>query len=229
VGDDGTVRTEAEGETVGEARYNALRALRDERPDLAEADVDFEVLSEGRRTMLGRVTEPARVVATVRGPGPEVGATPASPGGAALAEALRAILEGLGVQGRAEVRDDGEGGLTAVVTGTSAGRLVGRGGEVIDAAQFLLAQIASRAEGGERRRVVLDADGYRARRTAELERLAARAAAEVLRSGDEIELDPMSPQDRRVVHLALADRPDVATRSEGEEGRRRVIVEPVED
>src|SRR5215470_4247507 len=177
------MRTEAEGETLGEARFNALRALRDAKPDLAETDVDFEVLSEGRRTMLGRVTEPARVAASVRGE-PSGGPPPGSPGGAALAEALRAILEGLGVQGRAEVRDDGEGGITALVTGTSAGRLVGRGGEVIDAAQFLLSQIASRAEGGERRRVVLDADGYRARRTAELERLAERAAAEVLRSGD---------------------------------------------
>src|SRR5262249_61211170 len=105
------MRTEAEGETLGEARFNALRALRDEKPDLAEADVDFEVLSEGRRTMLGRVTEPARVAASVRGE-PSGAAAPGSPGGAALAEALRAILEGLGVQGRAEAEDEGERGTT---------------------------------------------------------------------------------------------------------------------
>jgi spoIIIJ-associated protein len=94
--------------------------------------------------------------------------------------------------------------------------------------QYIGAHVVSRAEGGGRRRVSVDADGYRARRVGELERLAARAAAEALRDGDEIELDPMSPQDRRIVHLALAEHPGVVTRSEGDEPRRRVIVEPAE-
>ena len=67
-------------------------------------------------------------------------------------------------------------------------------------------QIASRAEGGSRRRVSLDADGYRARRAAALEDLADRAAREAVEYGEEIELDPMTPHDRRIVHMALKDR-----------------------
>ena len=104
----------------------------------------------------------------------------------------------------------------------------GKGGETIDALQYLLSQIASRAEGGSRRRVSLDADGYRARRAAALEDLADRAAREAVEFGEEIELDPMTPHDRRIVHMALKDRTEVVTRSEGDEPRRRIIVEPAE-
>ena len=102
---------------------------------------------------------------------------------------------------------------------------MGRDGETIDALQYLVGQIATRADGGERRRVALDADGYRARRAAALAELADRAAREALEHG-EIELDVMTPHDRRIVHMALKDRTDIITRSEGDEGRRRIIVEP---
>ena len=74
----------------------------------------------------------------------------------------------------------------------------------------------------------LDADGYRARRAAALEDLADRAAREAVEFGEEIELDPMTPHDRRIVHMALKDRTEVVTRSEGDEPRRRIIVEPAE-
>jgi spoIIIJ-associated protein len=115
------------------------------------------------------------------------------------------------------------------VEADDVGRLIGRDGQVIDAIQYLAVQIVSRAEGGVRSRVVVDAGGYRARRTEQLERLAARAAEEALRDGDEIELDPMTPHDRRIVHLALQDHPGVVTRSEGDEPQRRIIVEPAEE
>jgi spoIIIJ-associated protein len=228
-------RAEGVGETVGEARWQALRALRADRPDLEEHDVEFEVVSEGLRTMLGRVSEPARVVATVReghgggaaGPAAE-GPGAEGPGADALASCLEAVVEGMGLEASVDVREGPEGSLVGSIQGPGAGRVVGRGGQVIDAVQYIAAHMVSRAEGGGRRRVTVDADGYRARRVGELERLAARAAAEALRDGDEIELDPMSPQDRRIVHMALAENPGVVTRSEGDEPRRRVIVEPAE-
>jgi spoIIIJ-associated protein len=125
-------------------------------------------------------------------------------------------------------RGDDESDLRVTVEGEGTSAMVGRGGESIDALQYLLAQIASRAEGGERRRVALDADGYRARRAAALEDLADRAAREAVEFGEEIELDVMTPHDRRIVHMALKDREDVVTRSEGDEGRRRIIVEPAD-
>jgi spoIIIJ-associated protein len=118
--------------------------------------------------------------------------------------------------------------VRVTVEGEGTEALVGRGGETIDALQYLVGQIATRADGGERRRVALDADGYRARRAAALEELAGRAAAEAVAHGEEIELDVMTPHDRRIVHMALKDRDDVVTRREGDEGRRRIIVEPAD-
>jgi spoIIIJ-associated protein len=150
-------------------------------------------------------------------------------GAEAAVEAVEAVVRGMGLSATVRVgAGDGPGDLSVTVEGEGTAAMVGRGGETIDALQYLVAQIASRAEGGERRRVALDADGYRARRAAALEDLAGRAAREAVEYGEEIELDVMTPHDRRIVHMALKDRTDVVTRSEGDEGRRRIIVEPAE-
>jgi spoIIIJ-associated protein len=154
---------------------------------------------------------------------------PSGPGAVALEGLMTKVAGGFGL-GEVEVRvaSDGEGGLLGAVDGPGADGLVGRGGEVIDALQYLAAQVVSRAEGGGRVRVTLDAGGYRARREAALIDLAGRAAAEAVEFGEEVELDAMTPHDRRIVHLALKERTDVVTRSEGEEPRRRIIVEPAD-
>ncbi|MBM3697923.1 MAG: hypothetical protein FJW78_05530, partial [Actinobacteria bacterium] len=78
-----------------------------------------------------------------------------------------------------------------------------------------------------RRGVLVDAGDYRARRAGLLTRLAHKAADEAVEYGEEIELEPMSALDRRTVHMALADRTDIETRSEGEDPRRRIVVVPV--
>lgn len=155
--------------------------------------------------------------------------TAEGPGAAAVARTLDAVVEGMGLDARVVVSpgpDDND--IDANVDGEGLSALIGRGGETIDALQYLLGQIATRAEGGSRRRVSLDAEGYRARRAAALEDLADQAAREAVEHGEEIELDAMTPHDRRIVHMALKDRPEVVTRSEGEEPRRRIIVEPAE-
>lgn len=151
------------------------------------------------------------------------------PGAAAVARTLEAVVEGFGVDATITVAPgDEQNDLAVSVEGEGTSALVGRGGETIDALQYLLSQVASRAEAGNRRRVSLDADGYRARREAALQDLAAQAANEAVEFGEEIELDAMTPHDRRIVHMALKDRTEVVTRSEGEEPRRRIIVEPAE-
>ena len=155
--------------------------------------------------------------------------TATGPGAAAVAQTLEAVVAGMGLTARVVVDvGEGEHDLDVTVDGEGTSALVGRGGETIDALQYLLAQIATRAEGGARRRVNLDADGYRARRAAALGQLADQAAREAVEHGEEIELDAMTPHDRRIVHMALKDRSEVVTRSEGEEPRRRIIVEPAE-
>jgi spoIIIJ-associated protein len=153
----------------------------------------------------------------------------ASEGARAAGEAVEAVVRGMGLDAVVRVEAGaGETDVLVTVEGEGTAALVGRGGETIDALQYLVAQIATRADGGERRRVALDADGYRARRAAALTELAERAAREAVEHGEEIELDVMTPHDRRIVHMALKDRTDVVTRSEGDEGRRRIIVEPAD-
>jgi spoIIIJ-associated protein len=155
--------------------------------------------------------------------------TAVGPGAEAVAATVEAVVAAMGLDAQVVVAagpEENDIEVNVVGPGTSA--LIGRGGETIDALQYLLAQIASRAEGGNRRRVTLDADGYRARREAALVELAEQAAREAVEYGDEIELDAMTPHDRRIVHMALKDTPGIVTRSEGEEPRRRIIVEPAE-
>ena len=149
-------------------------------------------------------------------------------GAAALSDVLEAVSAGFGLSCRVRVETADDGEIRASVDGEGADALIGRGGQVIDALQYLSSQVVSRAEGGGRSRVQLDAAGYRARREEALVKLAERAAAEALEYGEEIELDAMTPHDRRIVHMALKDRTDVVTRSEGEEPRRRIVVEPAD-
>ena len=147
---------------------------------------------------------------------------------AALERAVGAVVGGMGIEASVRVEEQEDGSVRAVVEGAEAEELVGKGGETLDALQYLAGQIVARAEGGRGRMVVVDAADYRRRREESLTRLAGRAADEAVEHGEEIELDVMTPQDRRIVHLALKEREDVVTRSEGDEPRRRIIVEPAD-
>ena len=144
----------------------------------------------------------------------------------ALEGLFDAVLDGMGLDGDVTVSETAEGEIAVNIAGEGLEALVGREGAVIDALQYLAHQVALRASGGEPHRVSLDAGGYRERRRNQLERLAEHAAAEAIEHGEEIELDAMTPHDRRIVHMALADRTDVVTRSEGDEPNRRIVVLP---
>lgn len=147
---------------------------------------------------------------------------------AALERMFEAILAGMGLTGEISVTENGEGALSVVVDGEGTEALVGRDGAVIDALQYLAHQTALRAGAGEPRKVSVDADGYRERRQRQLERLADHAAKEAIEHREEIELDAMTPHDRRIVHMALADRTEIVTRSEGDEPHRRIVVLPAD-
>jgi len=122
-----------------------------------------------------------------------------------------------------EERDDE---IAARVEGDELGLLIGRRGQTIDAVQLLCYRVAFRGRG-ERKRVSVDAAGYRERRRETVERQAERAADRALESGKEIELEPMSSTERKIVHDVLKDRPGLETFSEGEEPERCVIVAPL--
>jgi spoIIIJ-associated protein len=104
--------------------------------------------------------------------------------------------------------------------------VIGKHGQTIDAMQYLVNAIVWRGQVDGRKQVVVDAAGYRARREATLESLAVRSAERVVSSGRSVDLEPMTAVERKVVHLRLKDFPGVATRSEGTEPNRFVVIEP---
>ena len=125
---------------------------------------------------------------------------------------------------RAEL-DDGLPSVQLSIEGEFGGILIGRHGETLSALQFLLGLITSR-RAGRRVRVIVDVEGYRERRAKLLQDMAMRAADRAQRYRQPIFMDPMLPSERRIVHLALQDNPNVSTHSIGEGDNRRVVVSP---
>ncbi|MBN1770237.1 MAG: KH domain-containing protein [Deltaproteobacteria bacterium] len=170
--------------------------------------------------------------------GPETGA-PAAPvvaeqdGAPAVAEAMRVAEEacrkimdlgGFDVRVLAAPGDP----VRIELQGPDAGRIIGRHGATLQALQYLVARIVGQ-RASRHVRIKVDVEGYRVRRENALRTLAQRVADQVVRERREIELEPMNPEERRVVHLALADDGDVRTESVGEGMDRRVCVLPADD
>ncbi|MGE5542480.1 MAG: RNA-binding cell elongation regulator Jag/EloR, partial [Bacillota bacterium] len=109
------------------------------------------------------------------------------------------------------------------ITGSEAGMLIGRHGQALDSLQYILGLAAQRVTD-DRRRVILDIEGYRKRREDSLRRLAERAAERVKRTGRPVTLEAMPSHERRIVHLALQQDDSVETHSEGEEPFRKIII-----
>jgi spoIIIJ-associated protein len=141
-------------------------------------------------------------------------------------ELIEGVLDELDLDGEVEVREDDERIEAVVVGGDDYGLLIGKRGQTIDALQLLCFQAAFRGIR-DRKRVVLDASGYRERRREVLTARADRAAEQALDGNVTVEMDPMSAQERRVVHEHLKDRSGVETYSEGDEPRRCVVVAPL--
>jgi spoIIIJ-associated protein len=216
---------------VGEAKWAALRELERRHPGLDKALVQFEVVAEGERGILGVGYEPARVVAHLPAEAATAAAATAAPAAdestqAGAARALVAqIVQTLGVDADVVAHEEPEA-IVVTCSGPDVGLLIGRHGQTIDAIQYLLNVIAFRAHGDEKKDVVVDAAGYRGRRQATLEALALRVADQVRESGEREELEPMTAVERKVVHLRLKDVAGVETTSEGTEPNRYVVVVP---
>jgi spoIIIJ-associated protein len=225
----GDLTVEATGETVGEAKWKALRELEQLAPGLDKAGVHFQVLSEGERGLLGVGYTPAHVIATVA-----ADAVPAETDDARsdetdlerrVRELVTRVVGAMGVRCRIDVREGPED-VVATCSGAELGLLIGKHGQTIDALQYLVNAIVARTAGEDRKAVVIDAAGYRDRRKQTVEGLAVRSAERVLQTGDRVELEPMTSVERKLVHERLQDYPGVATTSEGVEPHRYVIVLP---
>ena len=222
---EGHATVEATGETVSEAKWNALQELERLEPALDREAVRFQVLEEGSRGLLGVGSKPARVVATAevveRAPeGPVDESAPA----AQLRDLLVHVTTAFGLRCRIDVEED-DGTITATCNAGDVGLLIGRHGQTIDAIQTLANAIVRQDENA-RKLVVVDAAGYRDRRRRTLESLALRGAEEALRTGGPVALEPMGSAERRLVHERLKDYDGVETSSDGVEPNRYVVVFP---
>lgn len=224
---EGVVEAEASGETVGEAKWQAVRELERLHPGIDRDCVTFEVVSEGERGLLGVGTTPARVRARAEladGSSDDDGEEPSL--AALVREVLGRIATGVGVSGRVVVTEAGDSvRATVAAPAADVGLLIGRNGRTIDAVQYVVSAIAQRAEG-EGRVVEVDAGGYRGRRQERLATTARSAAERALRTGEAVALAPMTAMERKIVHTELHGVAGVETRSEGEEPNRSVVVAP---
>jgi spoIIIJ-associated protein len=224
---EGDVVVETTGETVGEAKWAALRELELRYPGIDKSAVHFEVVSEGERGLLGVGYSPARVLASAPADALDVAGIDESELAADARTLVMRVTAALGVDGRVDVVED-DATIVITCTGDDVALLIGRHGQTIDALQYLLNAISHRAYGDDRKEVVVDAAGYRERRRATLEALAERTAEQVRASGSKVELEPMTAVERKVVHLKLKELGGVATASEGTEPNRYIVVLPAD-
>jgi spoIIIJ-associated protein len=227
--DDGFVELEASGETIGEAKWQALRELERLHPGLDRDAVSFEVLTEGERGLLGVGMSPARVLARAdsaairEAPAPDADISPVADLARDLVERIAAAL---GAQARVTVTEDDESVLVSA-SAPDAGLLIGRDGRTIDAMQHVVSSIVYRTQGENAKAIEVDAGGYRERRRARIEETARQAADRARMRGGAVRLEPMSALERRIVHLALEHVSDVETHSEGDDPERCVVVVPI--
>jgi spoIIIJ-associated protein len=222
---------EVSARTVSEAIDKALTRLGKTREE-----VDISVLSEGSRGILGIGSEDARILVS---PHESVVVTPPKPptlSGDEVVETAREVLEtilaGMRVQAQVEVRpipeaaaEEGFAAVLDVIGAEDVGILIGRRGETLASLQFMVTLIVSR-KVGHWTKLLVDVEGYRARREVSLRSLAARMAQRVQQTKQPVALEAMPPNERRVVHLALQDHPSVTTSSTGEGDTRHVVILP---
>ena len=135
------------------------------------------------------------------------------------------LIEAMGIDATVDVYDSGDA-IAVDVTTEETGLFIGQKGETIDAVQYLL-NVVTYKNRPFSKRIIVDSEGYRQRRIEAIQGMAHRTARRALREKRPLSLPPMSPAERRVIHLFLKENPDVTTSSEGEEENRRVVVNPI--
>ncbi len=143
----------------------------------------------------------------------------------AAGDTVNVILESFGIEAEVEEYEGDEGEIILDVVGSDLAVLIGRHGRTLDSIQVLTSAITNKRLGF-RHPVIIDVEGYRNRRKAKLEEIGFRAAARASRQGSAVKLRPMSALERRVIHMALRNDPNVQTASEGDDPYRAVVVSP---
>lgn len=200
---------ERTGKTVDDAVGLALQDLGASRDE-----VDIEVLEEPSKGIFGLIgVKPARIKVSLKdGPSQKAGSL------------LKSIFKTMQLNVSMDVREK-EQGLFINLEGPELGILIGRRGETLDALQYLV-NLSVNKNQEVRKKIIIDIEGYRNRREETLQKLALKLADKAKQRGRNVVLEPMSSQERRIIHTALQGREDIYTFSEGEEPYRKIVISP---
>lgn len=228
---------ETEGDTIDAAIESALRIL-----GVNREKVNVEVLSQGRKGILGFGSQKARIRAELRkSPVPDrsdeasLEAETTENGNAAetiarAQNALEDILRLMEFKATVEPKSSAQGDeIILEVHAENSGLLIGRKGQTLEALQYLVSRIAGEHLGSEGPHVVVDVENYRERRRKTLEDMALRLGEKAKRQRKTVSVDALSAADRRIIHAALQDDPWVTTKSLGQGAYRRLLIIPQGD
>lgn len=229
---------ETTGATIDIAVENALREL-----NCSREDVEIETLNKGSRGFLGLGASEAKVrVTLLKEDEPEEEefdfedakivkeeSAPLDENNLAVKEYLLKVLSGMGIDAKATVSESvdesGEKTLNMDISGDMMGVVIGRRGDTLDSLQYLCSLVHNKGrERGDYVRVNLDTENYRAKREETLVNLAKRIAGTVSRTGRSITLEPMNPNERRIIHSTLQSFENINTYSIGEDPNRKIVV-----
>ena len=211
---------EGRGDSLGEAKWAAVKELEPRFPGLTADSVSFEVLEESSGEGAASVRAEVDLEAW-RKASEEIPEEPAERVRAVVAR----VVHALGLRGSVDIEET-EDEIRATVNGDDLGLLSGKHGLTIDALQHIAFRAAYRGMT-DRKQVTIDAAGYRERRASALHRMADRAVADAMEFDRPVELEPMRAPERKLVHLYLRERTEVDTHSEGDEPDRRLVVTPL--
>lgn len=212
---------EGTGETLGKAKWDAVRQLQRRYRGVTGEDVSFEVMEgpvAGKSEAIVRAT-----LDLDRWEGQSSEIMPSADPTDLAREIVSRIIHSLGIEATISI-EESEDEINVQVNGSELGLFIGKFGRTIDAVQAVVSQAVFRS--GYKKRAVVDAAGYRERRVRALERQADQAVAEAIRYRRPVELDPMRAGERRIIHMHLAESEDVETESDGKEPNRCVVVYP---
>jgi spoIIIJ-associated protein len=197
------------GKNVAEAVQKGLEEL-----GIREENAEIQILTEPSQGFLGLLgSKQAEVKVSMKKPPLDF-----------MQDFLVDMLRMMGLKGEVDAYVKEENILCLDISGPDMGVLIGKRGQTLSSMQYLLNIVFHKEFKNVEGRLLIDVEGYRARREQTLQRLAINLAERVVATKQEVALEPMNPQDRRIIHTALQDNPAVTTYSEGEEPHRKVII-----
>ncbi|MFZ5645073.1 MAG: RNA-binding cell elongation regulator Jag/EloR [Bacillota bacterium] len=200
---------EKTGKTVDEAIDLAISEL-----GIPRDDIEVEIIEQPSKGFLGIIgSKPARVKVIVKN-------TPAR----RINSIMTDILNTMNLEAKIKIAER-DNTITLNLEGENLGILIGRRGETLDALQYLV-NLSINKNQENRKKLILDIEGYRKRREETLKKLAHKLADKAMQRGRNVVLEPMNSLERRIIHTALQGRDDISTFSEGEEPYRKIIISP---